>query len=81
MPPTYFISGGKTLDIFLKKKSDQLPKKSKRKELLNHLNLVAKLEAEVRKAGKSGSQNGNILPEVSLQSRNVIYPHKSFPLP
>ena len=61
------------MDIFLKKKSDLLPKKklrskSNRKELLSHLNLVAKLEAEVRKAGKSGSQNGNILPEVSLQS-------------
>ena len=61
------------MDIFLKKKSDQLPKKklrskSNRKELLNHLNLVAKLEAEVRKAGKGGSQNGNILSEVSLQS-------------
>ena len=59
--------------IFLKKKSDLLPKKklrskSNRKELLSHLNLVAKLEAEVRKAGKSGSQNGNILPEVSLQT-------------
>ena len=64
MPPTYFISGDKTLDIFLKKKSDLLPKKklrskSNRKELLSHLNLVAKLEAEVRKAGKSGSQNGD----------------------
>ena len=74
------------MDIFLKKKSDLLPKKklrskSNRKELLSHLDLVAKLEAEVRKAGKSGSQNGNILPEVSLQSRNVIYPHKSFPVP
>ena len=61
------------MDIFLKKKSDLLPKKklrskSNRKELLSHLNLVAKLEAEVRKAGKSGSQNGNILPEMSLQS-------------
>ena len=58
MPSTYFISGGNKLDIFLKKKSDQLPKKklrskSNRKELLSHLNLVAKLEAEVRKAGKS----------------------------
>ena len=58
MPPTYFISDGNKLDIFLKKKSDQLPKKklrskSKRKELLSHLNLVAKLEAEVRKAEKS----------------------------
>ena len=46
------------MEIFLKKKSDLLPKKklgskSNRKELLNHLNLVAKLEAEVRKAGKS----------------------------
>merc|ERR1711973_935582 len=44
--------GGKTLDIFLKKKSDLLPKKklrskSSRKELLSHLTLVAKLEAEV----------------------------------
>ena len=61
------------MDIFLKKKSDLLPKKklrskSNRKELLSHLNLVAKLEAEVRKAGKSGSQNGNILPEVSPQT-------------
>ena len=46
------------MDIFLKKKSDLLLKKklrskSNRKELLSHLNLVAKLEAEVRKAGKS----------------------------
>ena len=61
------------MDIFLKKKSDLLPKKklrskSNRKELLNHLNLVAKLEAEVRKVAQSGSQNVNILPEVSLQS-------------
>ena len=61
------------MDTFLKKKSDLLPKKklrskSNRKELLNHLNLVAKLEAEVRKAGKSRSQNVNIFPEVSLQS-------------
>ena len=60
------------MDIFLKKKSDLLPKKklrskSNRKELLNHLNLVAKLEAEVRKVAQSGSQNVNILPEVSLQ--------------
>ena len=60
------------MDIFLKKKSDLLPKKklrskSKRKELLSHLDLVAKLEAEVRKAGKSESQIVNILPEVSLQ--------------
>ena len=60
------------MDIFLKKKSDLLPKKklrskSNRKELLSHLNLVAKLEAEVRKAGKSESQIVNILPEVSLQ--------------
>jgi len=44
--------GGKTLDTFLKKKSDLLPKKklrskSNRKDLLNHLNLVAKIEAEV----------------------------------
>ena len=61
------------MDTFLKKKSDLLPKKklrskSNRKDLLNHLNLVAKLEAEVRKAGKSGSQNVNVFPEVSLQS-------------
>ena len=61
------------MDTFLKKKSDLLPKKklrskSNRKDLLNHLNLVAKLEAEVRKAGKSRSQNVNIFPEVSLQS-------------
>ena len=61
------------MDTFLKKKSDLLPKKklrskSNRKELLSHLNLVAKLEAEVRKAGKSGSQNVNVFPEVSLQS-------------
>ena len=60
------------MDIFLKKKSDLLPKKklrskSNRKELLNHLNLVAKLEAEVRKVAQSGSQDVNILPEVSLQ--------------
>ena len=60
----YFIScacllseSGK-VDIFLKKKSAQLPKKKKKeeeemskskvaKELLNHLRLVAKLETEV----------------------------------
>ena len=61
------------MDIFLMKKSDLFPKKklrskSSRKELLNYLNLVAKLEAEVRKAGKSGSHNVNVFPEVSLQS-------------
>jgi len=46
------------IDIFLKKKSSQLPKKKKekskskaaeRKELLNHLKLLAKLEAEVNR--------------------------------
>ena len=50
------ISDSGKIDIFLKKKSEQLPKKKKlmskskvaeRKELLNHLRLVAKLETEV----------------------------------
>ena len=50
------LSESGKIDIFLKKKSSQLPKKKKekskskaaeRKELLNHLKLLAKLEAEV----------------------------------
>merc|ERR1712032_1180457 len=52
------ISDSGKIDIFLKKKSEQLPKKKKlmskskvaeRKELLNHLRLVAKLETEVNR--------------------------------
>ena len=51
------LSDSGKVDIFLKKKSAQLPKKKKKKEemskskvakeLLNHLRLVAKLETEV----------------------------------
>ena len=52
------LSESGKIDIFLKKKSSQLPKKKKsksksnskaaeRKELLTHLKLLAKLEAEV----------------------------------
>ena len=58
------ISDSGKIDIFLKKKSEQLAKKKKklmskskvaeRKELLNHLRLVAKLETEVRLQQKYG---------------------------
>ena len=49
------LSESGKVDLFLKKKSAQLPKKkeklkskaAERKELLNHLKLLAKLEAEV----------------------------------
>ena len=64
------LSGSKKVDIFLKKKSAQLAKKKKeekgkvaeRKELLNHLRLVAKLETEVNCKQNYGFFSNTLIP-------------------